>query len=410
MGPGKPPGSGVAIGHAVPVEYVRPDVNSSYVGRTRFFCGGCLIVGPDSKSLLLTFALIIIPCTIFLLFVSPHATDRYGEVIGFYAVIFACVLSLILLFRTSFFEPGIVRKAQPKAIHAPAPTPDPASPLKTNATAASPGVPRSKSPSFPGSSYEVPKSMYEPPAPTPPAPVSRNQMYQETIVNGQVVKMKYCVTCEIYRPPRTKHCRSCNNCVERFDHHCPWVGNCVGRRNYRFFIWFLWTTTALCSYVFVTSLVLLIHTANDVDTTTNHTAVIIQAAAKVPAAAILVLFCFLAFGFVASLASFHLYLVAINQTTNEVMKNEFRHRRNPYDKGWWRNLGSICCCPLSPSKPTNSHEIGLGPAHTMDIEMGIQKQLIDSRIPSSSDPSFGINPARASKPSGDNLHPVRLVL
>ncbi|GAA6042388.1 hypothetical protein JCM8097_004492 [Rhodosporidiobolus ruineniae] len=58
-------------------------------------------------------------------------------------------------------------------------------------------------------------------------------------VGEGVVVSKWCETCHTYRPPRTSHCRLCDNCVERTDHHCAFLNNCIGRRNYLPFLAFL---------------------------------------------------------------------------------------------------------------------------------------------------------------------------
>jgi len=70
----------------------------------------------------------------------------------------------------------------------------------------------------------------------------------KVLTNGSATKgstaasmshLRWCTTCNLYRPPRASHCDDCGRCFRRFDHHCCWVGNCIAKDNHRFFAGFL---------------------------------------------------------------------------------------------------------------------------------------------------------------------------
>lgn len=80
------------------------------------------------------------------------------------------------------------------------------------------------------------------------AEVRQILLHSDTTLNGpssrnSALLKRFCTTCLVRKPLRSKHCRSCNRCVSRFDHHCPWVGNCVGQNNHHWFLAYLLSTS-----------------------------------------------------------------------------------------------------------------------------------------------------------------------
>ena len=84
----------------------------------------------------------------------------------------------------------------------------------------------------------------------PQIPYLGKKIEQKVVLCNQGVEceIKYCSSCKaplsypignIYRPPRSSHCRHCNRCIQRFDHHCPLLGTCIGEGNYRSYIAFV---------------------------------------------------------------------------------------------------------------------------------------------------------------------------
>ncbi|CAD6253709.1 unnamed protein product [Miscanthus lutarioriparius] len=167
---------------------------------------------------------------------------------------------------------------------------------------------------------------------------------RDVYVNGVVVKVKYCHTCMLYRPPRCSHCSVCNNCVERFDHHCPWVGQCIGRRNYRFFFMFISSTTFLCLYVFAFCWVNLLLISRQYGVSFGH------AVAESPVSGCLIVYTFVTAWFVGGLTAFHSYLVCTNQTTYENFRYRYERKANPFNRGAGSNISEIFFSPIPPSR------------------------------------------------------------
>ncbi|GAB2215892.1 hypothetical protein Droror1_Dr00023653 [Drosera rotundifolia] len=58
----------------------------------------------------------------------------------------------------------------------------------------------------------------------------------ETLPQSGEEDVLFCTLCNAEVLKLSKHCRSCDKCVDGFDHHCQWLNNCVGRKNYITFI------------------------------------------------------------------------------------------------------------------------------------------------------------------------------
>ncbi|KAL0383371.1 UNVERIFIED_CONTAM: putative protein S-acyltransferase 2 [Sesamum calycinum] len=245
-------------------------------GRNKFLCGGRLVFGPDGASVVLSTFLIGGPALAFcirMLVWIPRTEVVYGHVVLIVGLVLT-VLDLTFLYLTSARDPGIVpRNYRP-------PDSDGTVNGSTHSEWVNSGVPDLK----------LPRT-------------------KDLFVNGHTIRVKFCDTCLLYRPPRASHCSICNNCVQRFDHHCPWVGQCIGVR----------TGPHMDSHV------------RDV------------------VSVILIVYCFISVWFVGGLSVFHSYLVSTNQTTYENFRYRYEKKENPYNQGVVKNLKEIFFSKKVPS-------------------------------------------------------------
>lgn len=278
-----------------------------FPGRNKFYCDGRIIMSRSNCVFAMTVILIVGTTGLFFAFDCPYMAQVTIAIpiVGAWLFLFV----MVSLLRTAFSDPGIIPRANV----------DEAAYIEKTL------APQTNEP-----------GVYRPPA---------RQM--DVDVKGQLIKLKYCFTCKIFRPPRASHCSMCDNCVERFDHHCPWVGNCVGKRNYRYFYLFLVSLSVHCIFILACDIAHLVLLSQEIS--------FIDALKQTPTSALVVVITFFSVWSVAGLAGFHTYLVSSNLTTNEDIKGTWAAKRgerneNPYSEG--SVLGNCCaviCGPVHPS-------------------------------------------------------------
>ncbi|XP_012674803.2 palmitoyltransferase ZDHHC9 [Clupea harengus] len=276
-------------------------------GKNTFCCDGRVMMARQKGVFYLTLFLIVGTCSLFFAFECPYLAVHLSPAIPVFAIIlFLFVIAMLL--RTSFSDPGVLPRALPEE----------AAFIEMEIEAANGNVPAGQR----------------------PPPRIRNVQ-----INNQIVKLKYCYTCKIFRPPRASHCSICDNCVDRFDHHCPWVGNCVGKRNYRYFYMFTLSLSLLTIYIFAFDIVHVVLRSVDSG--------FVNTLKETPGTVLEVVVCFFTLWSVVGLTGFHTYLISLNQTTNEDIKGSWSGKnrvQNPYShKNILKNCCEVLCGPPYPS-------------------------------------------------------------
>jgi len=272
----------------------------SYKGGSRVCCGGRFATGQLWPNSISTITMTVIPGYCYFKYILPHVLSPaelgFGSFLGGSQTVLAGII-LVTFLLASFVNPGI--------------------------------VPRNEC---------IPKELK-----SDQLDLQGKPLHRFLTINGVTVKQKFCNTCNIFRPPRSKHCSFCDNCVLRFDHHCTWLGNCVGLHNYRYFVVLIYTATIfLIECIYVTFRIFHDRTVQQNGAEADMVDWFITVGEE-PWLLLFVFYCMFLVVAVLLLSVYHTVISLQNLTTNEHVRNYYKD--NPFDFGPWRNCRQIYCHP-----------------------------------------------------------------
>ncbi|XVF63501.1 hypothetical protein PTKIN_Ptkin09bG0091500 [Pterospermum kingtungense] len=219
----------------------------------------------------------------------------------------------------------------------------------------------------------------------------------------------------------SKHCRSCEKCVDGFDHHCRWLNNCVGRKNYITFVCLMATSLVWLIVEFGVGIAVLVRCFVDRKGTESEISEKLGVGFSRPPFATVVALCtavsFLATVPLGELFFFHIILIRKGITTYEYVVAMRTQSEPPVQSADAGDQQSMPSSPTSSAVTAISGRSSLGmslqykgawctpPRIFMDHQDEIIPHLEPGRLPSTVDPDV-VQPSDKGKRLP--LRPVRI--
>lgn len=156
--------------------------------------------------------------------------------------------------------------------------------------------------------------------------VGKNPGFQNVLpgrsirVNGEILQLVLCKYCGLMRHPRTKHCKICEKCIERYEFHSGLLGKCIGNNNKAAYFGLSAVLSAQGVFLFIVCI-------KDLASAQSNMEFLIRA--------LLIIYALLNFCCFTSNTLLQIYLISRNLTFRELTRRTSQF--NPFDKTWQSN-------------------------------------------------------------------------